>query len=374
MEDIKNNLREVKEYTMDRLKMPIFFYYFVILAIWNWDIILLIVRSNLPIESIITLIQEQKFDKWRYICPLLIAIAGNIAFPLIMLGLDYPLTWINKRRNKKASDVEIGKAKHEFSIQVERTGSESLKSLQGRINALTNDTLLLNDTIKTNNENYSIKEEQLKDLKIEISNKNNEIKYLDSLILEFKKPKGFNSINDELDDFKSKLIKFESIGLKVGELERNLQFILEEEDSILKVNSEGSLGYKELVDSKIIIEYNSENITTNKLSPYGVKFLYWLKGMGLEIENFNPSINIKKIYKSIESKGLLNDFKEVALKSKAEKGVDNGFRGLEDFIGLDLLEPDYVDNNDYYYEDDGMMYFKLTKLGASVLSQIILNE
>ena len=365
MDDIKNNLQEVKEYTMDRLKMPIFFYYFVILAIWNWDILLLIVKSDLPIESVITLIKEQKFDKWRYIYPLLIAIGGNIVFPFIMLLLDYPLTWINKRRNEKAGDIELAKAGQEFDIQTKKTGSESLKSLQGRIDALTNDTLLLNDTIKTNNENYSIKEERLKDLKIEISNKNNEIKYLDSLILEFKKPKGFNSINDELNDFKSKLITFESIGLKVGKLERDLQFILEEEDSILKVNSEGSLGYKELVDSKIIIEYNSENITTNKLSPYGVKFLYWLKGR----KAMSPEhLEVVKMYDFLSKKEIIDVFRNIAIKIKTGNNLARNEKSLDEIVSLGLIEFKDHDLNNF------SSTYHLTTLGEDILKYTVQNS
>ncbi|WP_121967418.1 hypothetical protein [Myroides sp. N17-2] len=82
MDEIKSNLLEIKEYTMDRLKMPIFFYYFVLLAVWNWDIILLILKSNDTIECIIEKIKSDKFDSGRYLCPLGIAIVGNIIFHL----------------------------------------------------------------------------------------------------------------------------------------------------------------------------------------------------------------------------------------------------------------------------------------------------
>ena len=67
MEEIKNNLNELKEYTMDRLKTPIFFYYFVLLAVWNWDIILFILKSNSSIETVISKIKTDGFELGRYL-------------------------------------------------------------------------------------------------------------------------------------------------------------------------------------------------------------------------------------------------------------------------------------------------------------------
>lgn len=135
-ENIKETAEEVKEYIVARLKVPIFFYYLLALAIWNWDILALILKSNFEIESIIWFIKTNYSGHGRIWKPFLIALASSIFFPAVMVGLDWFLKFVNKERIKSSKQVAEAEAEAQYDIQVKRNKTDKLAELNDKIKQL----------------------------------------------------------------------------------------------------------------------------------------------------------------------------------------------------------------------------------------------
>src|SRR5690554_263181 len=131
--NLKETAEEVKDYIVARLKVPIFFYYLLALALWNWDIILLIIKSNFQIESVILSIRNCYSHHSRVWIPLLIALGSSILFPLAMVFLDWVLKFINKARIRSAKEVAEAEAEAQYDVQVKRNKTDVIKELNTKI-------------------------------------------------------------------------------------------------------------------------------------------------------------------------------------------------------------------------------------------------
>jgi len=130
---VKETAEEVKEYIVARLKVPVFFYYLLALAIWNWDIIIMILKSKLDVEVIIINIKKNYSEFSRVLLPLLIAIFSSILFPALMVLLDWTLSKVNLERIKSAKKVAEAEAEAQYDIQVKRNKTDKLKDLNEKI-------------------------------------------------------------------------------------------------------------------------------------------------------------------------------------------------------------------------------------------------
>ncbi|QQU02182.1 hypothetical protein [Myroides odoratus] len=330
MEEIKNNLNELKEYTMDRLKMPIFFYYFVLLAVWNWDIILLILKSNSSIESVISKIKTDGFELGRYLWPLLIAIFGNILFPFFMYLIDYPLSWINTKRNKKASDVEKAKASDEFKIQRLRTGALSLEALQSQIDSLTLDNTDLSKKLKAS-------AGRIEDAKKYTDKMNLEIEDLKQTQNKFTTTIGFYDLAEEINSFENTLIASLNKGINQEEILNLLERLFEQEKDSKKSSISDMNGYHVLVINKFIEESTHEGVLQIKISPIGIKFMYWLSGITNKVINIEDK-ELIELYNHLDRKGLLNDFERLALQIKTGGSLSKTDKGLNEFTSIGLIK------------------------------------
>lgn len=157
-ENLRGTAEEAKEYIVARLKVPIFFYYLLSLCLWNWDILLLILKSEFQIETTISFIKSNYNGHQRIWIPLLIAIISSIIFPGAMVGLDWVLKFINIERIKSAEQVSIEEAKSQYLIQVNRNNTNELKELNDKIQNLSDN----NSNIKGELENKDLEISDLK--------------------------------------------------------------------------------------------------------------------------------------------------------------------------------------------------------------------
>lgn len=370
MDDIKNTIQEIKEYTMDRLKMPIFFYYFVLLAVWNWDIILLILKSEASIESIILKIKNDKFESGRYLYPLGIAIGGNIVFPLIMYGIDFPLSWINKGRNKKASEVELAKAKVEHNIQQERTGSVTLDALNIQIRVLNQDKVTLTKALEDTSKKLNEHKDDIEEKNNFISIKEGEISELKQIVLSYESSIGYYDFSEEINDFNKILDLFIRQGLDKEEVLTLLKHIFNENNHSNKMAIGKIKGYDNLLRSNIIQEYIDGYITYIKLLPSGIKFMYWLEGVSSSslINVQNKESDSSKVYKYLEEEDLLSVFSQFANNVKNNRPLNPENSSVQKFLSLDLI------NFKSISLENNWSFYKLTNLGNELLQYIVINS
>lgn len=188
MTDLKETVEEVKEYIVARLKVPIFFYYLLALAIWNWDIILLILKSKFEVESIIWFIKTNYSGHDRLWKPFLVAVGSSILFPAVMVGLDWFLKFVNKERIKSAKQVAEAEAEAQYDVQVKRNKTDKLADLNRIIENNKIELSEKNEVIKQlddSNKKFSdlINDNTKKIQEIEINNNEllNEVKFLERL-------------------------------------------------------------------------------------------------------------------------------------------------------------------------------------------------
>ena len=132
-DNIKDATIEIKDYIIARLKVPIFFYYLLALALWNWDILLMILKSKFDIEDVIWYIKTHYNGHQRLWSPLILAVLSSIAFPIAMVGLDWLLKFVSIARIKSAKLVSVEEANSLYEIQVARNKTNILKKLNDEI-------------------------------------------------------------------------------------------------------------------------------------------------------------------------------------------------------------------------------------------------
>lgn len=142
---MENTANEFVRLFRERLKYPIISVYFIILVIYNWDVLAVFFLSNKKIEDRIiyinTVFKGQTLE--RLSCPLIKAIFVSLLAPAIMWGLDFILNRINLKRqdlrNKKNEHNWIAKntiAKYEFEYEQARSGKNDIKDWEKKVNQL----------------------------------------------------------------------------------------------------------------------------------------------------------------------------------------------------------------------------------------------
>ncbi|WP_060875411.1 coiled-coil domain-containing protein [Myroides odoratus] len=362
MDDVKNSFNEIKEYTMDRLKMPIFFYYFVILLVWNWDIILFIWKSNYPIEYVIKIIKQNGFEPNRYLYPLIIAAAGNFVFPFIMLVIELSLSKITKKRNETALDIELQKAEKEFEVQRKRTGAVSLKDLQDQIDSLNKEKDDLSGQIVLNKMSLEQVNKKIPELEKKLQKEQAEKDKFKQDVIKFTRHVDYNNLDEEINSFKTEVKRFEDNYINIIEVFDFLKKIFNEENSPLAMNMKLDPLFSILDESnKFLKEYQSGQVTRIKLLPYGIKFLYWLYGYSDEYKG------VLNVYNHLRNKGILSDFMQKGLDMLNNKNTLYQDSNVNQFLQLGLI------NHKGNLINSDRKRYELTDLGMAILKYAQLN-
>jgi len=284
-ENIKETTEEVKEYIVARLKVPIFFYYLLALAIWNWDILVMIIKSNFEIESVIWFIKTNYSGHGRIWKPFLIALGSSIFFPGVMVGLDWFLKFVNKERIKSAKQVAEAEADAQYDIQVKRNRTDKLQELNTKITVQQTDIDVLKlekaDLAKQNKKlvtDISKSEgnlvEQTK-LKEEIQKQLETVTGLYELSY---KIDDFEQINSEVNSFTSKYSPFGLLG--------SIEFYITKNQN--KDNFKNKEYLKILIDGEYISEKGIDELpfpTDYELTKRGFALYYYLLGLTSKSKN-----------------------------------------------------------------------------------------
>jgi len=267
-DSVKETTEDVKEYIIARLKMPVFFYYLLALALWNWDILLMILKSRFDIEDVIWYIKNHYNGHQRLWLPLILAILSSIAFPLVMLGLDWLLKFVNIARIKSVKQVSVEEAYAQYDIQSARNKTNELKDL--------------NDLIENRNRDVDILERKIDDLNMDL-NKSNEtyIKLSKALEDEKQETKDLLSSNSYmrslLEEFRiSPLVYIENFNSILNTYEKKLLFDLMTKlmKSNFKIKSLNVI-YFELIERMIIDELLVKVNEQISITPKGILFYYY---------------------------------------------------------------------------------------------------
>lgn len=209
MTNLKENLTQSisnhKLNLKNRLNIPLVTTYCIVILIFNWDIILYLLYSKEPILNKINFIKTD-FDNryfYRIWLPILLAILYTIIFPILQIGINYTLVLFKRINTKIERDEELQNAQHQFELQQNLSGRQSLQQLNNEIESLRiNNQKLLNENenlIKNNKELLN----QIAELKNEISkNEISEIEKTNSLQIEVP-----DTINKELKFYSDKLVE-----------------------------------------------------------------------------------------------------------------------------------------------------------------------
>ncbi|WP_448606004.1 hypothetical protein [Paenimyroides ceti] len=268
-DNIQESAIEIKDYIIARLKVPIFFYYLLALVLWNWDILLMILKSKFDIEDVIWYIKNHYNGSQRLWFPLLLATISSIAFPLAMVGLDWLLKFVNIARIKSAKQVSVEEAYAQYDIQSARNKTNELKSLNdlienrnNEINDLKSKIDELNIQLQTSLDNHINLSKSLDNSKQEIQKLSNSNSYMRNLISEF-----HSSPLTYLDTFSLLKNNYDAKTL----LDLTSKMI----SNNLKMKN-FNVSYHELIEKmikdKIIEKLNDQLIVT----PKGILFYYYL--------------------------------------------------------------------------------------------------
>ncbi|MGG5506723.1 MULTISPECIES: hypothetical protein [unclassified Myroides] len=348
MDDIKSNLQEIKEYTMDRLKMPIFFYYFVILIVWNWDIILFIWKSNYPIEYVIKIIKQNGFEPTRYLYPLIIAAVGNFVFPFIMLVIELSLSKITKKRNDTALEIELKKAEKEYRVLEVKTGIKTISELEDKKNKLEEER----DTL--NNEVTSLTEEKHQDeIKIvELVSSNDEYKKAHEIITQkvddlnnFKNSvsgvQNHVTIDQEIQHYTGLLLwalkKGKKLKISIPSILNALTDIYVKQGYNLKASTTSMIDLfvdLDLCKTKTTTNTIASKIENLEFTPKGLKMLFWLKGVDY-CHISNDQLN--SLYESMKKNELLDLFRVISLSEETHTIIGELKGKIIDLIEFGVL-------------------------------------
>ena len=167
---LKNFFSDFTSNMNERLRLPIFQYYTIILCFYNWDLILYLIYDNQTILNKIKYIKNNFYSSYRYLIPLLLAIIYSVFFPIIQfyiitiqknferkrIGWNQELQTETANHKKNIQDILTGiKEKEDFSQQLEFERNKNLIS-QDELEILRTETLSiqkkLNDSISETNE------------------------------------------------------------------------------------------------------------------------------------------------------------------------------------------------------------------------------
>ncbi|MTH16213.1 hypothetical protein [Flavobacterium sp. LC2016-01] len=150
IESVKTSIKNINNEFKNKLRLPIIITYSVVLFLYNWDILFYLAfeKDNAlnKIEYVKNNFFTVNFERiWK---PIFIATLYSILFPFIQVLINKILQFFKRYNNKITREEEIENANHNFNIQQQLTGKQSLQQLQNKIDQL---ILEKDELIATNN-------------------------------------------------------------------------------------------------------------------------------------------------------------------------------------------------------------------------------
>jgi len=138
IENLKNTFTNLQLEVKNKFRLPIIITYSIILVLYNWDIVFYLAFQNDIAINKINFVKKNnnEFKFLRVLIPILIAIAYSIIFPLIQLILNIVLQYLKRINNNITRNEELDQAKHNFNVQLQLAGQQTIQQLQSRIDQL----------------------------------------------------------------------------------------------------------------------------------------------------------------------------------------------------------------------------------------------
>lgn len=259
-DELKTNLININNEFKNKLKLPIFITYSIVLIIFNWDILFYLGFENdialKKIQYVKLNFITQNFERiWK---PILYALTYSILFPFLQVLINQIVQVFKRYNNKIIRKEELDNAIHNFNVQQQLTGQQSLQQLQNRIDQL----ILEKDQLISTN----------KDLIEQLKNDSNELLDSNSIFnSEYEKTakKLFTEINELDNEEKSTFLEL-------------INFLESYRDtfSIKTFLSRTSYPQHAEKTKEILLKYNLIENALNgsfKISTFGIKFIQFFK-------------------------------------------------------------------------------------------------
>lgn len=145
--------KELHDTAKERIKNPIIGAFVCSFLVYNWRSIFILCFSELPVEERIEFVNTMYCNKWAIIIPLIFAIVYTLLIPLVMIGMDYGLMPMKRKRianiyqNKGfTTDQKIIHAEKEFQLKNAESGNKDRQALLDQIETLQNSKTQIEET------------------------------------------------------------------------------------------------------------------------------------------------------------------------------------------------------------------------------------
>lgn len=138
IEELKSNITNIHNEVKNKLRLPIIITYSVVLVIYNWDILFYLTYENNSALKKIIYVKSNFFNEnferiWK---PILFSIVYSILFPFLQVLINQIVQFFKRHNNKITRKEEIDNAIHNFEVQQQLSGQQSLEQLQNKIDQL----------------------------------------------------------------------------------------------------------------------------------------------------------------------------------------------------------------------------------------------
>jgi len=137
---IADFLKELNDTAKERIKNPVMGAFICSFLVCNWQAFFILFFSDMSIEERI----EFMNTKWKVLLPIIISIGYTLLIPLIMIGLDYALMPMKRKRisniykNKSfTTDQKIKLASKELALKNAENGNKTLEEMENKMKELT---------------------------------------------------------------------------------------------------------------------------------------------------------------------------------------------------------------------------------------------
>ncbi len=276
MEAIKDIFKNIMQSSSDRMSSPIVGTFVISFIVYNWRAFLIIPFSDLKIEERINIIDKTYCNSNALIIPLYLTLFYIIILPHLQLGLDFILSFSQKRSDKikkekkiKILTDKISEASLEREIADSRAGTSEINNLKSQV-----------DLLKEQNEDL------FKKSNLELQSFNNQISELtNNYDISQKLVENFKSEANNYKDAYTKLNSNPGLVILPQEIIQILEsFDYKEQESFMKLaedNFKSANKNPNLIVKAInlgMLESNLDKGNLNeKLTPFGIIALKYIK-------------------------------------------------------------------------------------------------
>lgn len=138
LEELKANAIAFRKEIKQKFQLPIIITYSIVLIIYNWDILYYLSFEKKAAIYKIKYVKSFFFTEnaeriWK---PILLALFYSILFPFIQVVINQVVQYFKRANNKITRKEELDNAIHNFNVQQQLSGQQSLQQLQNKIDQL----------------------------------------------------------------------------------------------------------------------------------------------------------------------------------------------------------------------------------------------